>query len=86
MKSIALCIKSDSVEGINAAEKTVELLSDAGCTVYLPFQDKQYIGERRGVVYKSECDYMSDAECVIVFGGDGTIMRTAHTTVLPILG
>lgn len=86
MKRIALCIKSDSVEGITAAEKTVELLSEMGCTLYLPFRDKQYIGERWGVVYKSECDYMSDAECVIVFGGDGTIMRTAHTTALPILG
>lgn len=86
MKKIALCIRSDSQEGISAAMATVERLTSKGCTVYLPFGDKQHIGDREGVLYMAEDVYSKSAECIIVFGGDGTIMRTAHSTELPILG
>lgn len=86
MKKIALSIKNDTEEGLSVARKTVDILSEQGCMLYLPVTDKKYIGDRKSVYYLDESSVFYDAECVIVFGGDGSIMRTAHRTRLPILG
>lgn len=86
IKNLALIIKSDTQEGLETAKNTVDILGDLGCTMYLPFDDKVHIGDKECIVYTEEENVFSDAECVIVFGGDGTIMRAAHKTTLPILG
>lgn len=86
MKNIALIIKKNTDGEINYARRTVEILTALGCTVFLPegAVNLSFFDDR--VVYKKEPELFSNAECVIVFGGDGTIMRTAHKTDLPILG
>lgn len=86
MKKIALSIKNDTEEGLAVARETVDILSKQGCVLYLPENDKVYIGDRESIFYCNENSVFDDAECVIVFGGDGSIMRTAHRTRLPILG
>ena len=86
MKKIALSIKNDTEEGLNVARKTVDILTAQACILFFPEEDKKYIGERENVIYRDESSVFDDAECVIVFGGDGSIMRTAHITRLPILG
>ena len=86
MKKIALSIKNDTEEGLGVARKTVDILSEQGCVLYLPETDKRYVGDRKNVFYRDESSVFEETECVIVFGGDGSIMRTAHKTRLPILG
>ncbi len=86
MKKIALIIKNDTEDGLNVARETVDILSEHRCILYLPESDKKYIGDRENVFYCDEDVVCNEAECVIVFGGDGSIMRTAHRTKLPILG
>ncbi len=86
MKRIALIIKNDTEKGIAVAKETVEILCGYGCTLFLPESDKCFFGDIKGVNYKNESCVFDTAECVIVFGGDGTIMRTAHRTRLPVLG
>lgn len=86
MKKIALIIKNDTEEGIKAARETVCRLSSLGCTLYLSEDNEGIVERETNIVYKPDGQVFDDAECVIVFGGDGTIMRTAHITRLPILG
>ncbi|MBQ6702534.1 MAG: NAD(+)/NADH kinase [Clostridia bacterium] len=86
MKKIALVVKRNTEEGNDIACKTLEILDSLGCTVYLTESDKKIAEAFKGVVLKKDDELFSDAESVIVFGGDGTIMRTAHKTRLPILG
>ncbi len=86
MKRIALVLKTDTDEGVTCAKKTVKFLLGRGCEVYADKIHKESIDEYEGVNYKDEQSIFDDAECVIVFGGDGTIMRVAHKTQLPILG
>ncbi|MBE6717948.1 MAG: NAD(+)/NADH kinase [Ruminococcaceae bacterium] len=86
MKKIALVIKSDKDEGVSFALKTIQILLACNCTLYLKTEERNVLGEFDGVVYREEGQIFDDAECVIVLGGDGTIMRTAHKTRLPILG
>lgn len=86
MKKIALVIKNDTEDGLAVARDTVDILTEHGCTLYLPESDMMHIGYKENVFYRDENLVFNDAECVIVFGGDGSIMRTAHKTRLPILG
>ncbi|MBR5322817.1 MAG: NAD(+)/NADH kinase [Clostridia bacterium] len=86
MKKIALNIKNNTEEGIRVAQETADILCDLGCSLYASDSSEKYIGKRKNVFYSDEGDFLREAECVIVFGGDGSIMRTAHRTRLPILG
>ena len=86
MKKIALVMKSDIAEGLALALKTVQILLGYGCTLYLKETERKIIGEYDNLEYRDEPHLFEDAECVVVLGGDGTIMRTAHKTRLPILG
>ena len=83
MKKMALVIKDNSEEELAVAKETAELLSSFDCSMYLPESARRYLGDIKGTIYRDENSFMDDAECVIVFGGDGTIMRTAHKTRLP---
>ncbi len=85
MKRIALVIKKDTDEGRVVAEQTVGILNSLGCIVYLPESDRGTLCSNSCVVYKNDSYFMDEAECVIVFGGDGTIMRSAQKIRLPIL-
>ena len=86
MKNIALIIKKDTDEGIKAAIRTVDILTELGCTLFLKEEDVDLALKGDNIVYKDEASLYNDGQCVIVFGGDGTIMRTAHKTNHPILG
>ncbi|MBR5314016.1 MAG: NAD(+)/NADH kinase [Clostridia bacterium] len=86
MKKIALVLKTDTDEGVVCAKKTIKFLLDYGCDVYTDVRNKEYVDEFDGIFYKDEQRVFDEVECVIVFGGDGTIMRVAHRTHLPILG
>ncbi len=44
------------------------------------------IAEIQGVVYCSSQEAEREAEAVLVLGGDGTLLRAAHETNLPLLG
>lgn len=86
MKKIALVLKTDTDEGIDCSKKTVSFLLAHGCDVYVDKADREYVAELEGVNFADERHIFDEAECVVVFGGDGTIMRVAHRTHLPILG
>ena len=86
MKKIALCLKGDTEVGVKCAKETVSILREYGCTMYINKVYKELIGDFKEVEYRDIGSLFDDAECVIVFGGDGTIMHTAHETNLPILG
>ena len=86
MKKIALLIKKDTDEGLAVARETVGILKRAGCISFLCDDDRDVFGDFEGLIFKPAESLFDEAECVIVFGGDGTIMRAAHRTRLPILG
>ncbi len=85
MKNIALLIKADKPEGISCAQRTIEILSEYGCNLYIDTVYKNMFAGRENIYYVDYSNIFDNAECVIVFGGDGTIMRAAHSTDLPIL-
>jgi len=85
MKKIALLLKTDTEKGIMCGKEAIDILLDLGCTLFAEEKHKEIIGERQNLTYTSEKNLYNDAECVVVFGGDGTIMRAAHSTDLPIL-
>jgi len=86
MKNIALLIRSEADNCINCAKKAIDVLFKSCCICFVDEVYKDSIGITDGVKYTSEKELLASAECVVVFGGDGTIMRTAHDTHLPILG
>ncbi len=86
MEKIALIIKKYTQEGMAVAKEAVDILSEQGCELYLPDKSMGYIGQKENVFYRNESCIFDGAEAVIVLGGDGSIMRTAHRTRLPILG
>ena len=86
MKKMALCLKVDTEDGQYCAKETVTLLKEYGCRMYISDEFRELVGDYPEVEYRESDRLFDDAECVIVFGGDGTIMRTAHKTNLPILG
>ena len=85
MKNIALLIKPDNNKAVSLAMESIDILIDKGCRIFIGEHEKQNIGEHNNVIYTNESRLFNNAECVVVFGGDGTIMRTAHKTELPIL-
>lgn len=85
MKKIALLIKPDTEEGIKCANDTVDILSALGCELYVSSDYRKFFSNTKNVVFVPESELYNGAECLIVFGGDGTIMRAAHKTTLPIL-
>lgn len=85
MKNIALLIKADTSEGIACANNTIRILDELGCKLYIDKCYQDLLNDSDSIVYVDECDLYKNTECVVVFGGDGTIMRTAHNTDLPIL-
>ncbi len=85
MKKIALLIKPDTEEGIKCANDTVDILSALGCEMYVSPDYRRLLSNTKNVVFVPESELYNGAECLIVFGGDGTIMRAAHKTTLPIL-
>ena len=85
MKHIALMLKTDTLQGIECAKKAIDILLNNGCALYIDETNRDIIGECENVIYCQESNLYDDAECVVVFGGDGTIMRAAHNTELPIL-
>ncbi len=86
MKNFAIMTNIHKDKDLLYAKETVKLLTENGCSVYLSLGDKKYFEDLDGIAFKNDAELFSDAECVIVFGGDGTIMRAAHKTRLPILG
>lgn len=85
MKHIALMLKTDTLQGIECAKKAIDILLNNGCALYIDETNRDIIGECENVIYCQESNLYDNAECVVVFGGDGTIMRAAHNTELPIL-
>ncbi len=86
MKKIALMINKSKESTLKYANEAAELLYKNGCTVYIAEHFKDCFDSNEYMVFKPESQLFCDAEGVVVFGGDGTIMRTAHKTNLPILG
>lgn len=86
MKNIALFIRSETDNSINCAKKAIDVLFKSGCICLVDELYKESIGITEGVEYKRENELFETAECLVVFGGDGTIMRAAHDTNLPIIG
>ncbi len=85
MKNIALLLKTDTEKGIKCGREAIEILLENGCTLFAEEKHRDVIGEYSGITYTQENGLYEKAECVVVFGGDGTIMRAAHSTDLPIL-
>lgn len=85
MKNIALLVKIDTDEGIKCAIETIGILSSLDCNLYIAYDYSELFGNIGNVIYVEKDRLYDNAECVIVFGGDGTIMRAAHSTDLPIL-
>ena len=85
MKIFALIVNSEKDDCILYINQAIEILTRLGCTVYLCEDKKEVIGDKKNVLYAEEDRLYTEPECVIVFGGDGTIMRSAHKTSLPIL-
>lgn len=85
MKNIALFIKSDKDSALKCVADAVGILTDLGCTLYVDSAN-EYLGlKSNNIHYVPEDNLYDNAECVVVFGGDGTIMRAAHSTILPII-
>ena len=85
MKKIALVVRTDTEDSLSCVKEASEFLLGWGCTLYASEELSALLGHSDNVIYKAEKELFSDAECVVVFGGDGTIMRIAHKTRLPIL-
>ena len=85
MKNIALLLKTDTEKGITCGKEAIDFLLKNGCTLFIKENQRELIGERQNIIFTPEEALYDNAECVVVFGGDGTIMRAAHSTDLPIL-
>ncbi|MDD4169023.1 MAG: NAD(+)/NADH kinase [Desulfotomaculaceae bacterium] len=87
MKKIGLMVNSKKKGVVSLVGEVVRWLEDRGCKVLVEEAAAGSIGlARLGTTPKSLAE---QAECVIVFGGDGTLLRTTRNIVsagTPIIG
>lgn len=90
MKKIILCPNPYRDDDLDVAKKSKEMLEELGMetVVCLPFHREGY-GDELGVPIKELNREIRDADLLIAFGGDGTILHLARTVALhhvPVLG
>jgi NAD+ kinase len=90
-RRVRIIIHPGRAEALRVAADTVRLLSD--CGVHTVVSSDAATGLRRGTpdlpLRVDDSDQTDDCELVIVFGGDGTILRgaeLARPTATPVLG
>ena len=71
--------------GLAGTKSAAELLVKLGAELYMEEEYRAY-QEIEGVQYSTLKQAEQRAECVLVFGGDGTLLQAAHQTDLPLLG
>jgi len=95
MKKIALITNFNIPDKVNAAIAVVQKLQQHGCEVITPIYNREKIARHRFARGKLELTYVSqdamysEAELLIILGGDGTILeasRRAAMRKIPILG
>ena len=95
MKKIALITNFNIPDKVNAAIAVVQKLQQHGCEVITPAYNREKIARHRFARGKLELTYVSqdamysEAELLIILGGDGTILeasRRAAMRKIPILG
>ncbi|MBR0443233.1 MAG: NAD(+)/NADH kinase [Clostridia bacterium] len=95
MKKIALITNFNIPDKVNAAILVTEKLQRYGCEVITPAYNREKIARHRFAKGKLELNFVSqdtmysEAELLIILGGDGTILeasRRAAMRKIPILG
>lgn len=95
MKKIALITNFNIPDKVNAAILVAQKLQSYGCEVITPAYNREKIARHRFVKDKLELTFVSqdamysEAELLIILGGDGTILeasRRAAMRKIPILG
>ena len=95
MKKIALITNFNIADKVNAAIAVTQKLRGYGCEVITPIYNREKIARHRFAKGKLELTYVSqdtmysEAELLIILGGDGTILeasRRAAMRKIPILG
>ena len=72
-------------QGLKTTERVVTLLTEAGCTCRVQVAEDQ----KEGRMYTDVSGIPADTECILVLGGDGTLIEAARDTVdlnIPLLG
>jgi NAD+ kinase len=95
MKKIALITNFNIADKVNAAIAVTEKLREYGCEVITPAYNREKIARHRFAKGRLELTFVSqdamysEAELLIILGGDGTILeasRRAAMRKIPILG
>ncbi|MEJ6950116.1 NAD(+)/NADH kinase [Natronospora cellulosivora (SeqCode)] len=84
--AIALVINTQKDKAFKLAEKVIKWLISREMTFYIEKQSAKYMNYEKGYSYR---DLKDKADIVIVIGGDGTFLHTAHYffgTSIPLLG
>lgn len=80
MKSFALVTNKERDSGLVLTSRVIKLLESHGCEIYADESCRPYLGDFKSVIYTQGDGLYDKPECAIVFGGDGTIIRTSHKT------
>ena len=84
MKKIALITNFNIPDKVNAAIAVVQKLQQHGCEVITPAYNREKIARHRFARGKLELTYVSqdamysEAELLIILGGDGTVLTSMH--------
>ena len=85
MNRFCLITNRDKDEGLEVTTQVQRILEERGCVCSLM---EEHIGEN-GCHYTKSEEIPEDTECVIVLGGDGTLLQAAHDLAgreVPVLG
>ena len=85
MKRFLLRPNPDKDCGLAGTKAAAAFLMERGAQLFMEEEYRAY-QEIAGVQYCPFGQAERQAECVLVFGGDGTLLQTAHQTELPLLG
>lgn len=76
MNRLGLVINKEKENVFKLARDIIEWLEKKGCQVFLNYEECQVLG--RGDLCYPRGEFCKNVDCILVLGGDGTLLNTAR--------